>query len=191
MAANGAVKVSPDVPLDVACVIGCAVQTGVGAVLNTARVEEGASVLVMGLGGIGLSVVQGARLAGAARIVASDPVAGRREAAKALGATDFIDPSSEDVLAKTREIAPIGVVRESFFFACVTAAPFSQTVMLRNFQTRISRPSRPYRFCLKKTGPDDDRFTRAAMTIIGIANTHSSNPASAMSRTRLTIPSTP
>ena len=75
---RGAVRIDADVPLDVACVIGCAVQTGVGAVLNTAGVEEGATVLVMGLGGIGLNVVQGARLAGASRIFASDPVADRR-----------------------------------------------------------------------------------------------------------------
>src|SRR5499426_1521960 len=64
--ATGAIRIASDVPLDVACVIGCAVQTGVGAVLNTARVEPGASVLVMSAGGIGLSIVQGARLAGAA-----------------------------------------------------------------------------------------------------------------------------
>ena len=70
--AAAAVKVPADVPLDVVCVIGCAVQTGVGAVVNTARVEPGATVLVMGLGGVGLSVVQGARIAGAARIIASD-----------------------------------------------------------------------------------------------------------------------
>ena len=105
---NGAVKVSPDVPLDVVCVIGCAVQTGVGAVLNTARVEAGATVLVMGLGGIGLSVVQGARVAGAARILASDPVADRRELAKCLGATDLIDPTQEDVALKTHELTGVG-----------------------------------------------------------------------------------
>ena len=63
-----------DTPLEIACVIGCAVQTGVGAVLNTAQVEPGATVLVLGLGGIGLSVVQGARAAGAAQIIASDPL---------------------------------------------------------------------------------------------------------------------
>lgn len=102
--ANGAVKIPSDVPLDVACVVGCAVQTGVGAVLNTAKVEEGATVLVLGLGGIGLSVVQGARLAGASRIVVSDPVAERRETARGLGATDFIDPTSEDVAARGMEI---------------------------------------------------------------------------------------
>lgn len=106
--ANGAVKIPADVPLDVACVIGCAVQTGVGAVLNTAHVEEGATVLVLGLGGIGLSVVQGARLAGAARIVVSDPVAERRECARALGATDLIDPTAEDVVARAMEITAVG-----------------------------------------------------------------------------------
>ncbi len=60
-----AVKIDQDTPLEIACVIGCAIQTGVGAVLNTAKVEEGATVLVMGLGGIGISIVQGARLANA------------------------------------------------------------------------------------------------------------------------------
>lgn len=106
---TGAVKVPTDVPLDVACVVGCAVQTGVGAVLNTAQVEEGATVLVMGLGGIGLATVQGARLAGASRIIVSDPVAARREVAGALGATDFIDPTQEDVALKAREITGVGV----------------------------------------------------------------------------------
>jgi Zn-dependent alcohol dehydrogenase len=106
--ATGAVKVAPDVPLDVVCVIGCAVQTGVGAVLNTAKVVEGATVLVQGLGGIGLSVVQGARIAGAARIVASDPVADRREMAKRLGATDLVDPASEDVALRTIELTGVG-----------------------------------------------------------------------------------
>jgi Zn-dependent alcohol dehydrogenase len=117
--ANGAVKVPADVPLDVACVIGCAVQTGVGAVLNTARVEEGATVLVLGLGGIGLAAVQGARIAGATRILVSDPVASRRECARALGATDFVDPASEDVVARAREIAPVGV---DYAFECAGRA---------------------------------------------------------------------
>lgn len=107
--ANGAVKIPAEVPLDVVCVIGCAVQTGVGSVLNTANVEEGATVLVLGLGGVGLSAVQGARLAGAARIVVSDPVAERRDAAKAFGASDLLDPTSEDVVARTREITGVGV----------------------------------------------------------------------------------
>ena len=105
---SAAVKVPKDVPLEVACVIGCAVQTGVGAVLNTARVTEGATVLVMGLGGIGLSAVQGARIAGASRVFASDPLAERRKAAEALGATDLIDPNAEDVAARVREATGVG-----------------------------------------------------------------------------------
>jgi Zn-dependent alcohol dehydrogenase len=91
---TGAVKIASDVPTEIACVIGCAVQTGVGAVLNTARVESGATVLVIGAGGIGLSIVQGARLAGAALIIVSDPVASRREVAGRLGATHVIDPGA-------------------------------------------------------------------------------------------------
>jgi Zn-dependent alcohol dehydrogenase len=102
--ATAAVKIPAEVPLDVACVIGCAVQTGAGAVLNAARVVEGATVLVLGLGGIGLSAVQGARLAGAARILASDPVAARREVAKRFGATELLDPTHEDVVARAREL---------------------------------------------------------------------------------------
>jgi S-(hydroxymethyl)glutathione dehydrogenase/alcohol dehydrogenase len=101
---NAAVKVPAETPLEIACVIGCAVQTGVGAVLNTARVEEGATVLVTGLGGIGVSIVQGARLAGAATIIASDPVAERRDHAKHFGATHVLDPTQDDVVARAREL---------------------------------------------------------------------------------------
>ena len=97
---HAAVRLDPDTPLGVACVIGCAAQTGVGAVFNTARVPPGASVLVTGLGGIGQAVVQGARIAGSDRIIVSDPVAGRREMALQLGATDALDPDSVDVIAE-------------------------------------------------------------------------------------------
>lgn len=99
-----AVKIDPDTPLEIACVIGCAIQTGVGAVLNTAQVEEGATVLVMGLGGIGISIVQGARLANAARIIVSDPIATRRDYAANFGATDILDPKQDDVVAKAIEL---------------------------------------------------------------------------------------
>jgi len=101
---TGAVKIEPDTPLEIACVIGCAIQTGVGAVFNTAKVEPGATVLVTGAGGIGLSIVQGARLAGAARIIVSDPVAERRDHAANFGATDVLDPAQDDVPAKAREL---------------------------------------------------------------------------------------
>jgi Zn-dependent alcohol dehydrogenase len=109
VAADAAVKIADDVPLDLACLTGCAVQTGVGAVLNTADVRPGASVLVMGLGAVGLSVVQGARIAGAAQIIVSDPVAERREVALGVGATDAVDPSAEDVAKAARKLSDGGV----------------------------------------------------------------------------------
>ena len=111
-------------PLEVACVVGCAVQTGVGAVLNTARVEEGATVLVMGLGGIGLSIVQGARLAGAARIIVADPVAARRDAALRCGATDALDPAVVDVASAAVELTGVGV---DYAFDAVGRAGLIQT----------------------------------------------------------------
>jgi Zn-dependent alcohol dehydrogenase len=107
--ATGAVTIPDDVPLEVACVLGCAVQTGVGAVLNTAGVEEGATVLVMGLGGVGISVVQGARLAAASTIVVSDPVAERRELALRLGATHALDPTTDDVVTAAHDLTEGGV----------------------------------------------------------------------------------
>jgi S-(hydroxymethyl)glutathione dehydrogenase / alcohol dehydrogenase len=118
---TGAIKVAPDTPLDVACVIGCAVQTGVGAVLNTARVPEGATVLVAGAGGIGVSIVQGARVAGATKIIVSDPVGTRRDMAKSFGATDVIDPAADDVLTAVQQLT--GGIGVDFAFDAVGAGP--------------------------------------------------------------------
>ena len=106
---SGVVRIDPDVPLDLASVIGCAIQTGVGAVLNTAGVEEGATVLVMGLGGVGMAVVQGARLAGASRIIASDPLVDRRTSALSFGATDVYDPADGDLAGFCLELTGVGV----------------------------------------------------------------------------------
>jgi S-(hydroxymethyl)glutathione dehydrogenase / alcohol dehydrogenase len=94
---EAAIKVPEDVDLAEACVVGCAVQTGVGAVLNTANVEAGATVLVMGAGGIGIAATQGARIAGAKTIVVADPVASRREAALGFGATHVVDPTATNL----------------------------------------------------------------------------------------------
>jgi S-(hydroxymethyl)glutathione dehydrogenase/alcohol dehydrogenase len=85
-------KIRPDAPLDKVCYIGCGVTTGIGAVINTAKVEPGSRVVVFGLGGIGLNVVQGARLAGADRIIGVDVNPGRREIAQRFGLTDFVNP---------------------------------------------------------------------------------------------------
>ena len=108
VAEAGAVRIDPDVPLDVACVIGCAVQTGVGAALNSVRIEPGDTVLVMGACGVGVNIVQGAAVAGAARIIVSDPSESRREQALSFGATDVIDPTALDVVARTMELTGIG-----------------------------------------------------------------------------------
>jgi len=89
-------KINPEAPLDKVCLLGCGITTGIGAVLNTAKVEAGASVAVFGLGGIGLSVVQGAVMAGAGRIIAIDLNEDKFAMAKMLGATDFVNPSDYD-----------------------------------------------------------------------------------------------
>jgi S-(hydroxymethyl)glutathione dehydrogenase/alcohol dehydrogenase len=90
--ADGAVKIDDDVPFEIAALVACGVMTGVGAVINTARVEPGATVLVIGCGGVGISAIQGARLAGAAQIVAVDPVVDKHETARRFGATHAITP---------------------------------------------------------------------------------------------------
>jgi len=89
-------KINPEAPLDKVCLLGCGITTGIGAVLNTAKVEAGATVAVFGLGGIGLSVVQGAVMAGASRIVAVDLNEDKFDMARMLGATDFVNPSNYD-----------------------------------------------------------------------------------------------
>jgi S-(hydroxymethyl)glutathione dehydrogenase/alcohol dehydrogenase len=98
------VKVESDLPDEQLALIGCGVTTGVGAALNTARVEPGSSVAVIGCGGVGQAVIQGARIAGAARIIAVDPVALKRDAALQNGATDVIDPSDADPVEAVRAL---------------------------------------------------------------------------------------
>ncbi len=90
-------KINPAAPLEKVCLLGCGITTGIGAVLNTAKVEAGSTVAVFGLGGIGLSVIQGAVMAKAERIIAIDVNPDKFEMAKALGATDFVDPGNIDV----------------------------------------------------------------------------------------------
>ena len=89
-------KINKDAPLDKVCLLGCGITTGVGAVLNTAKVEPGSTVAVFGLGGIGLSVVQGAVMAKASRIIAIDINPAKYDMAKALGATDYVNPKDHD-----------------------------------------------------------------------------------------------
>jgi len=89
-------KINPAAPLEKVCLLGCGITTGIGAVLNTAKVEAGASVAVFGLGGIGLSVIQGAVMAGASRILAIDVNEDKFIMAGQLGATDFVNPKDYD-----------------------------------------------------------------------------------------------
>ena len=110
-------KIRPDAPFDKVCYIGCGVTTGLGAVMNTAQVEPGASVAVFGLGGIGLNVVQGARIAGADRIIGVDLNADKRPLAERFGMTDFINPSEvDDPVAAIVELSSGGV---DYSFECI------------------------------------------------------------------------
>ena len=102
---HSVVKVETDLPDEQLALIGCGVTTGVGAALNTARVEPGSIVAVIGCGGVGQAVIQGARIAGAARIIAIDPVAMKRDSALKLGATDVVDPTDADPIAAVREMS--------------------------------------------------------------------------------------
>jgi S-(hydroxymethyl)glutathione dehydrogenase/alcohol dehydrogenase len=102
--ARTAIQVDPDLPLTEIALMGCAVMTGVGAAINTAAVRPGDSVCVVGCGGVGLNVVQGARIAGAATIVAVDVVPEKLDLAKKLGATHGVNASEEDAVAAVREL---------------------------------------------------------------------------------------
>lgn len=99
-----AIKVREDVPLETAALIGCSVMTGVGAVLNTARVQAGDSVVVVGCGGIGLNAVQGGRLASAQPLIAVDVADNKLEYARSLGATHTVNASREDLRARVLEL---------------------------------------------------------------------------------------
>ena len=89
-------KVNQEAPLEKVCLLGCGITTGIGAVLNTAKVEPGSTVAVFGLGGVGLSVIQGATMAKASRIIAVDINPEKEQMARQLGATDFVNPKDYD-----------------------------------------------------------------------------------------------
>ena len=97
------VKIDTDLPDSQLALIGCGVTTGVGAALNTARIVPGSTVAVIGCGGVGQAVIQGARIAGASRIFAVDPVELKRKTAESFGATDLVDPGAGDAVAQVME----------------------------------------------------------------------------------------
>ncbi len=104
MPERGVVKARKDAPLDRICLVGCGVTTGVGAAVRTAKVEPGSDVAVIGLGGVGLNVVQGARLAGARRIIGVDTVASKADLGAKFGMTDFVNASDVDPVAAVQEL---------------------------------------------------------------------------------------
>jgi S-(hydroxymethyl)glutathione dehydrogenase / alcohol dehydrogenase len=106
---NACVKIREDMPLDVAALIGCGVMTGIGAAWNTARVRPGDTVAVIGCGGIGLNVIQGAYVAGAGRVIAVDRLADKLELARSFGATDVVDASDGSAVGEVIELTGGGV----------------------------------------------------------------------------------
>lgn len=122
------VKIRDDMPLDRASLIGCGVTTGLGAVLNTVRVPAGASVVVIGCGGVGLAAIQGARIVGAGRIVAVDAQPWKLELARSLGATHAVDASAGDPVAAVQPLTGGGA---DFAFECIgLAATVQQAVAM-------------------------------------------------------------
>ena len=111
-------KINPEAPLDKACLLGCGVTTGIGAVLNTAKVTEGSTVAVFGIGGIGLSVIQGAQMAKASRIIAIDINNDKKEIAMSMGATEFVNPKEIEgtITEKIVQMTEGGV---DYSFECV------------------------------------------------------------------------
>ncbi|MCY3641260.1 MAG: zinc-binding dehydrogenase, partial [Gammaproteobacteria bacterium] len=102
-------KIRDDMPLDRAALIGCGVTTGVGAVIHTAKVRPGETVAVIGCGGIGLSCINGAAIAGAGRVIAVDTVPSKLELARKFGATDVVNAKDEDAVGTVMEMSSGGV----------------------------------------------------------------------------------
>lgn len=146
VSAGCAVPIPDDVPFEIAALIGCGVTTGLGAAINTAQVEAGSSVAVIGCGGVGISTIQGARVQGAAQIVAVDPVASRREAALRFGATEAVSPD-EFADAKQRITAGEGF---DYVFEVVGKSATARTAYE---QTR-----RGGTLCIVGAGAMDDNF---------------------------------
>jgi S-(hydroxymethyl)glutathione dehydrogenase / alcohol dehydrogenase len=117
------VKIRNDMPLDRACLIGCGVTTGLGAALNTVHIPAGASVVVIGCGGVGLSAVQGARIVGAGKIIAVDAQAWKFDLAQKLGATHCIDATAGDPVAAVQALTGGGA---DFVFECIGLVPTVQ-----------------------------------------------------------------
>ncbi|OBF16753.1 Zn-dependent alcohol dehydrogenase [Mycobacterium sp. ACS4331] len=118
---SGAIRISNDAPFAQAALVGCAVTTGIGAVTNTAKLEPGSTALVIGCGGVGLNIVQGARLAGASQIIAVDRAPAKLEAARKFGATATVDSTDTDVLEVVNDLT--GGAGVDYAFEAIGLAP--------------------------------------------------------------------
>ncbi len=130
---SAAIKVRGDAPLDVVCLLGCGASTGIGAVINRAKVKAGSSVAVYGCGGVGLAVIMAAKLVGARQIIAVDMLAKKLKFASELGATDLVNTSKDDPVAKIAELSAGGV---DYAFEAIG----STTAMTQAVHSVYSRP---------------------------------------------------
>jgi alcohol dehydrogenase len=145
VARESCVRIDPDLPFELAALFGCAVLTGVGAVVNTARVQPGASVAVVGLGGVGLSAVLGAKLAGARQIVAVDLSDEKLAFARALGATDAVNAGTPDSAQIVRSLSGGGVEVAFDMAGAVPALELAYAVTARGGTTVTAGLPRPDR----------------------------------------------
>jgi S-(hydroxymethyl)glutathione dehydrogenase/alcohol dehydrogenase len=159
------VKVTPEMPLDLAALIGCGVMTGVGAVFHTAKVQPGSSVAVLGCGGIGLAAVNGAAIAGAGRIIAIDKDPAKLELAKAFGATDGL-LASDDVAKRVIEMTQ-GGVHDAFECIGLKVTAEQSFAMLRPGGTATIIGMIPWGTKIELHGPDFLRERRMQGSAMG------------------------
>jgi S-(hydroxymethyl)glutathione dehydrogenase/alcohol dehydrogenase len=150
--ARAVVPIDADIPLEIASLIGCGVATGAGAAFNTAPVEHGSSVAVIGLGGVGLASLMAAKVRGAAELIAVDPVASRREAAISLGATHAVDPADGDVAKQIRAIT--GRRGADYVFEAVGRQA--------TIETAVEATRRGGTTCIVGASPPDERISLSA-----------------------------
>ena len=148
--ARGAVRIAPDIPLEVAAPLGCGVLTGAGAVLYSFGLKAGETLVVFGTGSVGLSAVMAARLAGASQIIAVDPLPQRRAMALELGATAALDAADEDIVAAVRGLLPDG----ANYALNTTVVPAVYEAALRVLGMRgvaafVSAPPQPFTTALQ------------------------------------------
>ena len=163
-----AITMPPELPLRSACLLGCGVSTGVGAATQTAKVWPGARVAVIGLGGIGLAALQGARIAGAEQLIAVDLVPTKLEWARRLGATDTVDASSVDAVAAVRERAGGDGVDVAFEATGVPAVVAQAVQMLAyaGVAVAIGVPPIPATVTLDWNGADGAAYPNKASLVI-------------------------